>query len=62
MPGLKLKFVPNGSKLEMRVKGASVFCGYRNAPRDTAAALDDGGFYRIGDAGYLVDAARPSRA
>ena len=61
LPGLELKLVPNGSKLEMRVKGVSVFCGYRNAPRETAAAFDEEGFYRIGDAGYLVDAAHPER-
>ena len=61
LPGLELKLVPNGSKLEMRVKGVSVFCGYRNAPRETAAAFDEQGFYRIGDAGYLVDAAHPER-
>lgn len=59
LPGLELKLVPNGSKLEMRVKGVSVFPGYRNAPAETAAAFDSEGFYRIGDAGYLVDPARP---
>ena len=59
LPGLELKLVPNGSKLEMRVKGVSVFPGYRNAPSETAAAFDSDGFYRIGDAGYLVDPARP---
>jgi len=61
MPGLALKFVPNGDKLEMRVKGATVFPGYRGAPRESAEAFDDEGFYRIGDAGYLVDEARPER-
>ncbi|MBU0749245.1 MAG: feruloyl-CoA synthase [Gammaproteobacteria bacterium] len=61
LPGIDLKLVPNGSKLEMRVKGVSVFCGYRNAPQETAAAFDDEGFYRIGDAGYLVDAHRPEQ-
>ena len=61
LPGLELKFVPSGSKLEMRVKGVSVFSGYRNAPVETAAAFDSEGFYRIGDAGYLVDPARPER-
>ncbi len=59
LPGVELKLVPNGSKLEMRVKGVSVFPGYRNAPVETAAAFDSEGFYRIGDAGYLVDPARP---
>lgn len=61
LPGLELKLVPNGSKLEMRVKGVSVFPGYRNAPAETAAAFDSEGFYRIGDAGYLADPARPER-
>ena len=56
-----MKLVPNGSKLEMRVRGVSVFAGYRNAPRETAAAFDHEGFYRIGDAGYLVDAERPDK-
>jgi feruloyl-CoA synthase len=61
LPGLELKFVPNGQKLEMRVKGVSVFPGYRNAPRETAEAFDEEGYYRIGDAGYLADAGRPER-
>ncbi|MDL9999286.1 feruloyl-CoA synthase [Variovorax sp. J22P240] len=61
LPGLELKFVPNGDKLEMRVKGVSVFPGYRNAPRETSAAFDDEGYYRIGDAGFLADTQRPER-
>lgn len=61
LPGLELKFVPNGQKLEMRVKGVSVFPGYRHAPRETAEAFDEEGYYRIGDAGYLADADRPER-
>lgn len=61
LPGLELKFVPNGDKLEMRVKGVTVFPGYRHAPRETSEAFDDEGYYRIGDAGFLVDAQRPER-
>ena len=61
LPGLELKFVPNGDKLEMRVKGVSVFPGYRHAPRETSEAFDAEGYYRIGDAGYLVDPAQPTR-
>ena len=56
-----MKLVPNGSKLEARVRGVSVFAGYRNAPRETAAAFDHEGFYRIGGAGYLVDAEQPEK-
>jgi feruloyl-CoA synthase len=59
VPGMELKFVPNAGKLEMRVRGPSVFPGYRNAPQQTADAFDDEGFYRIGDAGRLLDPGRP---
>ncbi len=60
LPGLELKFVPNGEKLEMRVKGVSVFPGYRDAPRETAQAFDEEGYYRIGDAGFLANPAQPA--
>ena len=55
MPGVRLKFAPNGDKLEMRVAGDHIFPGYRNDPQATAAAFDEQGYYRIGDAGYLLD-------
>ncbi|HUG21304.1 feruloyl-CoA synthase [Piscinibacter sp.] len=61
MPGMELKLVPNGEKLELRVRGVSVFPGYRNAPELTAQAFDDEGFYRIGDAGFLLDDKHPER-
>lgn len=61
VPGLELKLVPDGEKQELRVRGVSVFPGYLNAPALTAAAFDEDGFYRMGDAGYLVDPARPER-
>jgi feruloyl-CoA synthase len=61
MPGTELKFIPNGEKLELRVKGVNVFPGYRHAPRLSAEAFDEEGYYKIGDAGYLVDPAHPER-
>jgi feruloyl-CoA synthase len=61
LPGTELKFVPNGQKLEMRVRGEAVFPGYRDAPELTAQAFDEDGFYRIGDAGCLLDPARPEK-
>ena len=61
LPGAEIKFVPNGGKLEMRVRGPNVFPGYRNAPELTAKAFDADGFYLIGDAGRLVDEADPSQ-
>lgn len=61
VPGVSIKFVPSGDKLEMRVKGPSVFSEYLNAPDLTVNAFDEEGFYKIGDAGYLVDEAVPER-
>ncbi len=59
MPGVSLKFVPNGSKLEMRVKGDHIFPGYRNNPEATQSAFDNEHYYCIGDAGYLQDETDP---
>jgi feruloyl-CoA synthase len=61
LPGLELKFVPSGDKLELRVRGVSVFPGYRDAPQLTARAFDEEGYYCIGDAGRLADADHPER-
>jgi len=47
--------------MEMRVKGPQVFRAYRNAPELTQAAFDEEGFYRIGDAGRMVDPDDPAR-
>jgi feruloyl-CoA synthase len=58
MPGVELKFVPvggEGGKLEMRVRGPSVFPGYRGNEAATREAFDAEGYYRIGDAGHLLD-------
>ena len=59
LPGVELKFTPNGSKLEMRVRGANVFPGYRHNAEATATAFDEDGYYKIGDAGFLADEAEP---
>ena len=59
MPGVSLKFVPNGDKLEMRVKGENVFPGYRHDEQATRAAFDADDYYCIGDAGHLVDETDP---
>jgi feruloyl-CoA synthase len=59
LPGVELKFVPNGEKLELRIRGVNIFPGYRNAPELTAQAFDEEGYYRIGDAGFLADPQRP---
>jgi feruloyl-CoA synthase len=55
MPGVSLKFIPNAGKLEMRVKGDNLFPGYRDNEAATREAFDEDGYYRIGDAGLLLD-------
>ena len=60
LPGVELKLVPQEGKLEARIKGANVTPGYWRAPALTAAAFDDEGFYKIGDALKFVDPAEPA--
>jgi feruloyl-CoA synthase len=45
----------------MRVRGPNVTPGYWKRDDLTRAAFDEEGFYCIGDAGRLVDSARPAR-
>ena len=59
LAGAEMKFVPNGGKLEMRVRGEHIFPGYRNDEKATRDAFDEEGYYRIGDAGHLQDEADP---
>ncbi|HXU82711.1 MAG TPA: acyl-CoA synthetase, partial [Polyangia bacterium] len=59
LPGITIKLVPNGSKLEVRVKGPTVTTGYHNDPEKTAAAFDEEGFYKLGDACRFLDPAQP---
>jgi len=61
VPGVTLKLVPNGHKLEVRVKGPNVTPGYVNAADLTAAAFDQDGFYRTGDAVRFLDPEHPAR-
>lgn len=61
LPGLQLKLTPNGSKYEVRVKGVTVTSGYHKDPEKTAAAFDEEGFYRLGDAARFVDPEDPAK-
>ena len=61
LPGIELKLLPNGGKLEIRVRGPNIFSEYRHAPEVTAEAFDADGFYCIGDAAKLLDETRPER-
>jgi feruloyl-CoA synthase len=55
--GNEVKLVPGNGKLELRAKGPNVTPGYWREPQLTAAAFDDEGFYKFGDAAKPADAA-----
>jgi feruloyl-CoA synthase len=53
--GNEAKLVPDNGKLEVRARGPNVTPGYWRQPELTAAAFDDEGFYKFGDAIKPVD-------
>ncbi len=55
LPGTSVRLTPVGEKLEFRVKGPQVTQGYLNQPELSAAAFDEEGYYRLGDAARLAD-------
>jgi feruloyl-CoA synthase len=58
-PGAVLKLVPSGDRMELRIKGPHIMSGYYRADALNAAAFDDEGYFRTGDAVRWVDSARP---
>ncbi|HKQ28518.1 MAG TPA: AMP-binding protein, partial [Burkholderiales bacterium] len=60
-PGIEMKLVPIEGKLEMRLKGASITPGYWRQPELTAAAFDEEGYYRLGDAFTFADPSDPAQ-
>lgn len=61
LPGLTLKLVPDGDKMEVRVKGPTVMNGYLNMPEKNAEVFDEEGYYRLGDAVKFVDENDPNK-
>jgi feruloyl-CoA synthase len=59
VPGCELKLTPVDGKLEARVRGPSITPGFWRNATQTAAAYDEEGFYRMGDALRLLDPAKP---
>ncbi len=61
LPGVELKLIPRDDKLEARLKGVNITPGYWRAPALTAAAFDEEGFYKLGDALKFEDPADPAK-
>jgi feruloyl-CoA synthase len=59
LPGTSVRLLPEAGKLEFRVKGPQVTEGYLNQPERSAAAFDDEGYYRLGDAARFADPEDP---
>jgi feruloyl-CoA synthase len=53
--GSEAKLVPSNGKTEIRARGPHVTPGYWRQPELTAAAFDDEGFYKFGDAIKAAD-------
>jgi feruloyl-CoA synthase len=58
-PGVTLKLLPLGDRLEVRIAGAHVMPRYYRDEALNAAAFDEEGYFRTGDAARWVDPARP---
>ena len=60
VPGVEVRLVPVGEKLEVRVKGDNVTPGYFKDPGQSRQALDEEGWFKTGDAVRLADPANPA--
>ena len=54
-PGLELKLVDTDGKTEVRYRGPNITPGYWRAPKETAEAFDEEGFFKTGDAVKWID-------
>jgi feruloyl-CoA synthase len=57
--GAEMKLVATEGRYEARLKGPHITPGYWRQPELTAAAFDEEGYYRLGDAFVLADEANP---
>jgi feruloyl-CoA synthase len=61
LPGQEVKLVPNGGKLEIRVRGPNITPGYWRMPDLTRQAFDEEGYFITGDAVAFIDDGDASR-
>jgi feruloyl-CoA synthase len=55
LPGVEIKLVPAGAKLEIRLRGPSITPGYLHRDDLTRAAFDEDGYYKMGDSVKPLD-------
>ena len=60
-PGVEVRLVPVGEKLEVRYRGPNVTPGFWRQEELTRNAFDEQGFYRSGDAARFMDPADPQK-
>ncbi len=58
-PGVTLKLVPAGDRMELRIKGPQIMPCYYRAPELNAGAFDEEGYFKTGDAVRWVDVEKP---
>jgi feruloyl-CoA synthase len=58
-PGVTLKLVPAGDRMELRIKGPQIMSGYYKDEALNAAAFDEEGYFKTGDAVRWVDPEQP---
>jgi feruloyl-CoA synthase len=58
LPGVTLKLIPAGDRMEMRIKGPNIMPSYYRAPELDAQAFDEEGYFKTGDAVRWVDPQR----
>jgi feruloyl-CoA synthase len=61
VPGVDVKLVPTGNKLELRVRGPNIAPGYWRRPDLTQSMFDEEGFYKPGDAVRFADDSDPAK-
>ena len=54
-PGMEIKLVPDGDKIDILYTGPNITPGYWRAPKETSEHFDEEGFFRTGDAVKWID-------
>jgi feruloyl-CoA synthase len=58
-PGVTAKLIPAGDRMELRIKGPQIMPCYYRAPELNAAAFDEEGFFKTGDAVRWMNPDKP---